>query len=95
MNSKIKIKLDNLYKSFGTKKVLEGFSIDIKEKESMVFLGLSGSGKSVLIKSIAGLITPDSGKIIIDGTDMLAAPSEVYIKEQEKIWFSFPRRRLI
>lgn len=61
-----KIKIENLYKSFDTKHVLRGVDLEIYEKESLVILGGSGSGKSVLIKSITGLLEPDSGNIFID-----------------------------
>jgi phospholipid/cholesterol/gamma-HCH transport system ATP-binding protein len=66
-----KIIISNLSKSFGAKKVLEDVNLTIDPKQSLVVIGGSGSGKSVLIKSIIGLITPDSGSITIDGVDVL------------------------
>jgi phospholipid/cholesterol/gamma-HCH transport system ATP-binding protein len=63
------IKVQKLEKAFGSHKVLQGIDIDVKKGKSLVILGGSGSGKSVLIKNIIGLINPDSGKIFIDGQD--------------------------
>jgi phospholipid/cholesterol/gamma-HCH transport system ATP-binding protein len=58
---------EGLYKSFGAKKVLEGVDLHIKRGESMVIIGGSGTGKSVLIKNIIGLLHPDAGRVIVDG----------------------------
>ncbi|MDD2839687.1 MAG: ATP-binding cassette domain-containing protein [Rickettsiales bacterium] len=62
-----KIKIENLHKSFDAKCVLNGINLEIYDKESLVILGGSGSGKSVLIKSITGLLEPDEGNIFING----------------------------
>ena len=64
-----KIEVKGLYKAFGRKKVLNGVDIDIKKGESLVVIGGSGTGKSVLIKCIQGLLTPDEGSIKIDGIE--------------------------
>jgi phospholipid/cholesterol/gamma-HCH transport system ATP-binding protein len=69
-----KIRLRNLRKSFGDKLVLDGIDLDIMPKTSMVVIGGSGSGKSVLLKCILGLLEPDEGSIEIDGTDILTQP---------------------
>jgi phospholipid/cholesterol/gamma-HCH transport system ATP-binding protein len=69
-----KIRLRNLRKSFGEKLVLDGIDLDIMPKTSMVVIGGSGSGKSVLLKCILGLIEPDAGCIEIDGIDILTLP---------------------
>lgn len=71
MKEKLKIKIHNLYKSFGHKKVLNGIDLEIKKGESLVVIGGSGTGKSVLIKCIQGLIIPDSGSIKIDDQELL------------------------
>ncbi|MCH9753704.1 MAG: ATP-binding cassette domain-containing protein [Alphaproteobacteria bacterium] len=67
---RIKLETVNLKKSFGSNAVLDGLNLKIRENESLVILGGSGSGKSVLIKSIVGLIAPDSGKVLLDGDDI-------------------------
>ena len=74
-----KIRLRNLRKSFGEKLVLDGIDLDIMPGTSMVVIGGSGSGKSVLLKCILGLLEPDAGSIEIDGTDILRLPR----REQE------------
>ncbi len=61
------ISLKNVYKSFGAKHVLNGFSLDVMEGETMIIIGFSGSGKSVAIKHIVGLLEPDSGDVLVDG----------------------------
>ena len=68
-----KIRIRGLKKSFGPKRVLDGVDLDVMPGTAMVVIGGSGTGKSVLIKSILGLITPDAGVIEIDGVDVLTA----------------------
>ena len=64
------IQLDNIYKSFGTKHVLAGFTLEVKEGETMVIIGYSGTGKSVAIKHIVGLLEPDKGTVFVDGLEV-------------------------
>jgi phospholipid/cholesterol/gamma-HCH transport system ATP-binding protein len=64
-----KISLKGVRKAFGPKKVLDGIDVDVGAGQSLVVIGGSGSGKSVLLKSILGLIRPDAGSILIDGTE--------------------------
>ena len=71
--SELKISIKNLTKSFGPKKVLAGIDLDIQKGESLVVIGGSGTGKSVLIKCIQGLLNPDSGSIEIDGIETVNA----------------------
>ena len=68
-----RIRIRDLHKSFGDKKVLDGISLDVPRGTSFVIIGGSGSGKSVLLRCILGLMPPDSGSIEIDGEDVLAA----------------------
>jgi phospholipid/cholesterol/gamma-HCH transport system ATP-binding protein len=67
-----KISLRGVTKSFGPKKVLQGIDLDVAKGESMVVIGGSGTGKSVLLKCILGLMRPDSGSIKIDGQETVA-----------------------
>ncbi len=71
--SQMKIRIRGLKKAFGPKIVLDGVDLDIAQGTGMVVIGGSGTGKSVLIKSILGLVTPDAGVIEIDGEDVLKA----------------------
>ncbi len=64
------IRLIDVHKSFGSKRVLEGFSLEVEEGETMVIVGYSGSGKSVAIKHIVGLLEPDSGTVWVDGKEV-------------------------
>ncbi len=65
-----KIELKGLTKAFGPKKVLNGVDLVVPKGSSMVIIGGSGTGKSVTLKCILGLLKPDSGKILIDGEDV-------------------------
>jgi phospholipid/cholesterol/gamma-HCH transport system ATP-binding protein len=64
------ISLQHLYKSFDGRQVLRDLSIDIERGESLVIVGGSGSGKSVTLKHVIGLLQPDRGRVFIDGSDM-------------------------
>jgi phospholipid/cholesterol/gamma-HCH transport system ATP-binding protein len=79
----------NLYKSFGDRKVLSGVTLDLKERENLVILGKSGTGKSVLIKCIAGLLKPDSGEINVLGYDVPSLSLKELNKLRLQIGFSF------
>lgn len=65
-----KIRIRGLVKSFGEKRVLDGVDLDVPAGTSLVVIGGSGSGKSVLIKCVLGLIEPDGGTIEIDGAEL-------------------------
>ncbi|MCB5411529.1 ABC transporter ATP-binding protein [Pseudogemmobacter faecipullorum] len=64
------IELIDVHKAFGANRVLNGVDLSIGRGESMVIIGGSGTGKSVMLKSVLGLITPDSGTILLDGRDV-------------------------
>jgi len=64
------IRLVDVHKAFGPKEVLTGFSLEVNEGETMVIVGYSGSGKSVAIKHIVGLLEPDSGTVWVDGLEV-------------------------
>lgn len=72
----IKLSITDLKKSFGNNHVLRGISLDIPKGKSLVVIGGSGTGKSVLIKSVLGIVTPDSGSIKIDGVESLSLDHE-------------------
>jgi phospholipid/cholesterol/gamma-HCH transport system ATP-binding protein len=61
------IEFRNVHKAFGPKQVLRGFSLQVNEGETMVIIGYSGTGKSVAIKHIVGLLEPDEGEVWVDG----------------------------
>ena len=61
------IEFQDLHKRFGDKTVLNGFSLRVADSETMVILGFSGSGKSVALKHVVGLLHPDAGDVLVDG----------------------------
>ena len=69
--SETKIKITNLKKAFGRKVVLDGVDLEVKKGESLVVIGGSGTGKSVLIKFIQGILVPETGSIKIDGNEIV------------------------
>lgn len=73
--SEYKLQMKNVHKSFGSNNVLTGASLDVKKGESIVIIGGSGTGKSVLLKSILGLIIPDRGEILVDGQNITFLPT--------------------
>ncbi len=68
-----------LKKSFGEKEVLRGIDLGVETGESMVIIGGSGTGKSVLLKCILGLVHPDSGTILLDGEDVARAERDAFL----------------
>lgn len=92
MNNKIEIR--NLKKSFGRKLVLNNLDLDIEDKKSLVVLGRSGSGKSVLIKSISTLMKPDSGSIKIDGEETTHLNEAAKFHLMDKFGFLFQNSAL-
>ena len=65
-----KIKMSGVCKSFGSKRILQGIDLEIKKGESLVIIGGSGTGKSVTLKCILGLLVPEKGQIEIDGENI-------------------------
>jgi len=88
------ISIRDLHKSFGSNKVLRGIDLDLHEKENVVVLGRSGTGKSVLIKIIAGLLKPDSGTVLVMGEEVDKLSGEALRSLRLKIGFSFQNSAL-
>lgn len=89
MDKKKIIELINVHKTFGQKIVHNGVDLDIFEGEKITVLGGSGSGKSVLLKEINGLLSPDSGKVVIDGGDITTMPESELINVRKNIGMLF------
>ena len=85
----IAISIRNLKKRFGEKEVLKGVDLDILRHKTTVIMGLSGSGKSTIIKHIVGLLKPDSGSILIDGVDVAKADEKTIFQIRKKVGFLF------
>lgn len=88
------IEIDALKKSFGLNVVLNDFSLTVKEGDNVVVIGKSGSGKSVLIKCIIGLMAPSSGTIKVFGQDVTKLSHEDLDKMRAKVGFLFQSNAL-
>lgn len=84
-----KIKIVDLHKSFEGKQVLKGINLEIGEGETMVIIGQSGSGKSVLLKHIIGIMKPDSGQVFIDNQEITSLSDEDIMKLSRKFGMLF------
>jgi len=73
------IEFENIGKSFGSNHVLRSVNLTVERGQSIVIIGGSGTGKSVLIKTVLGLITPDTGKIFVDGQDVAKAKHDDFL----------------
>ncbi len=83
------VRLDNVYKSFGSLRVLNGVSLDIKRGQTTVIIGPSGTGKSVLLKLIVGLLTPDRGDAYYDGKCVNTMSASGLVGIRKEIGFLF------
>src|ERR671914_1736737 len=83
------IQLIDVHKSFGPKRVLDGFSLDVDEGETMVIIGYSGTGKSVAIKHIVGLLEPDAGEVWVDGLSVPTLPRRELYALRARIGYVF------
>ena len=83
------IKIVDLHKSFNGKKILKGINLEIPDKKITVILGGSGSGKSVLIKHIMGLLKQDSGNVYIDGEELSTAKGKNLVAIRKKFGMLF------
>jgi phospholipid/cholesterol/gamma-HCH transport system ATP-binding protein len=83
------IEIKNLKKSFGTKQVLRGVDLNLEEGKTTVIIGISGCGKSVLLKHIVGLLKPDDGHILIDGDDITTMTEKEIYSIRKKFGFLF------
>jgi phospholipid/cholesterol/gamma-HCH transport system ATP-binding protein len=84
-----KIQVENLRKAFHGKVVLDGIDLSVAEGESLVVVGPSGTGKSVLLKHLIGLVRPDSGQIFVDGQDFWALTDRERTEVRKKFGMSF------
>jgi phospholipid/cholesterol/gamma-HCH transport system ATP-binding protein len=80
-----KISIRGLKKAFGSKIVLDGIDLDVGASESVVIIGGSGSGKSVTVKCLLGLLEPDAGSIKVDGKEVIGMPG----RERERLMAKF------
>ena len=88
------IRIENLYKKFGKLEVLKGVNLTINKGETTAIIGRSGSGKTVLIKHVVGLLKPDKGHIFINGIDITEADEKLLKKIRRKFGFLFQESAL-
>jgi len=84
-----KLEARDLHKAFGPKVVLDGISFSVAPAESLVIVGPSGTGKSVLLKHLIGLLRPDSGTVLVDSQDFWALDALAQSKVRQKFGMSF------
>jgi phospholipid/cholesterol/gamma-HCH transport system ATP-binding protein len=95
MSDSLAIRLEDVHKTLGGREILKGISLDILKGETHVIIGRSGSGKSVTLKHIVGLISPDRGKIIIQGTNVSSFSSRQFYTVRKKIGVLFQGAALL
>lgn len=83
------LRIENLHKSFGGNHVLRGVNLEIRKGETMVIIGRSGGGKSVLLKCILNLVEPDEGRILVDDQDITHASEEAQVKYRRRFGMLF------
>ena len=83
------IQLKNVHKAFGPKQILRGFTLDVPDGETMVIIGYSGTGKSVAIKHVVGLLQPDDGEVWADGQRVDTLPRKQLYALRAKIGYVF------
>ena len=89
MSKTPKLELNGVYKAFGPKKVLNGVDLKINPGKSLVVIGGSGTGKSVMLKSVLGLLKPDSGSIKIDGQEITSLKPQEHDALMERFGMLF------
>jgi phospholipid/cholesterol/gamma-HCH transport system ATP-binding protein len=88
-DSEPRIRIRGLSKRFGDKPVLDGIDLDVMPGESMTVIGMSGSGKSVLVKCILGLLRPDAGEVCVDGENWLGLDEGEQLRRMRRIGMLF------
>lgn len=84
-----KLRISGLHKAFGSKKVLTGLDLAVAPGESVVIIGGSGTGKSVLLKAVLGLLRPDAGSILLDGQELVGLRGRALDKARERFGMLF------
>jgi len=89
VEEEIVIHFEGVHKRFGKQHVLRGVTLDIRRSESMVIIGRSGCGKSVLLKHLIGLLKPSAGRIVVEGRDVAVLPESQMVDIRKKIGIVF------
>ena len=89
------IELIDIYKTLSGKKVLDGMSLKIERGETFVIIGRSGTGKTVMLKHIVGIMMPDSGRVIVDGVDISKLSRNELLSFRKKFGYLFQSNALL
>ena len=81
--------IEDLWKAFGTQEVLRGVSLEVKTGEFVALVGMSGCGKSLLLRHVVRLMSPDRGRVLVDGNDVAKMPAEELEKLRSRIGYVF------
>jgi phospholipid/cholesterol/gamma-HCH transport system ATP-binding protein len=85
----VSIELIDVYKAFGPKKILQGFTLKVEDRSTTALVGFSGAGKSVALKHIVGLLKPDSGTVRVDDQDVPALSREQLYELRRQVGYVF------
>ena len=83
------IQLSGVHKAFGPNVILDGVTLEVREGETMAVIGGSGAGKSVLLKTIVGLLPPDSGRVVVDDLEVLTLSREELNELRRRVGYVF------
>src|SRR5215470_8509311 len=83
------IQMQDVHKAFRSNRVLRGCTLDVRDGETLTIIGGSGTGKSVTLKLMLGLLKPDRGRIIVDGQDISQMPEDDLSEVQKKFSYVF------
>jgi phospholipid/cholesterol/gamma-HCH transport system ATP-binding protein len=81
--------MEDVYKAFGPKRILQGFSLNVEDGETLALVGFSGAGKSVMLKHIVGLLKPDSGRVCVDGLEVPKLGREELYELRRQVGYVF------
>lgn len=87
--TQLMIDIDNVHKAFDGFQVLKGISLRIEKGEVIALIGMSGNGKSVLLKHVAGLMAPDKGRVLVDGKDVVTLKGKALAQLRSRLGFLF------
>jgi phospholipid/cholesterol/gamma-HCH transport system ATP-binding protein len=91
----VAIEMQDVHKAFGSKQVLRGLSFRLEEGKLLVVLGQSGTGKSVTLKHLVGLLQPDRGRVLVQGVDVATAEGEALAAVRRQVSFLFQSGALV
>ena len=89
MSAEPLLRFEALHKSFGTQRVLDGVTLEARRGETLVIIGRSGCGKSVLLRHLLGLLKPDAGRVLVEGRDLVPLDEDAMAAERARFGMVF------